>query len=353
MWVDEVIQTIPAWLNGLKTQPGVYKMSENAFKTAAIDATSLALDLKSMLGLPIEDKEDSVFYMNNQQEPSTGFYHEEFHEEFLDLNQPRILEMSGTYFGYQVGSILYGLGERPKYRFAFYDTFLKEGMMTNYMENIMPWDIAPMGAGNMVDHGATMMKINIGTFEQEEYKNVLDEMYEWLSKNQDEETGLWGNLKAQGKNGIIQAGYHLMRGTYFDDRKTFQYPDRIIDTTLSNLQEMDIFSNGNGEGCHDMDHFVLLERCLNVSDGYRIEEAKLVAEKRLEDLVSQKKPDGGFSFEAKGAITNHNRYDVSAGLSESDLVGTVFYLETIYRIYKILNIKPTWNSSLSHGIKEP
>ncbi|MFZ5953426.1 MAG: hypothetical protein ACOYXC_22175, partial [Candidatus Rifleibacteriota bacterium] len=170
-------------------------------------------------------------------------------------------------------------------------------------------------------------------------------------KNQNPKTGLWGSPDNQGKNGLVQAGYHLLRGTYLYDKKEVRYIEKILDTTIESIYESPIFQAGCAEGCHDMDHFVLLEQGIKLSNGYREKEIKSIAEKRLEQLIALKKADEGFSFEAKASIRNHNRYNVTPGLPESDLVGTVFYLETILRISRILGIPSNWKSSATHGIK--
>ena len=41
-----------------------------------------------------------------------------------------------------------------------------------------------------------------------------------------------------------------------------------------------MFSDGIGEGCHDMDHFVVLERGLKMTNGCRENDIKIL---RLED----------------------------------------------------------------------
>lgn len=343
------IQLIKQWFQTLETSKGRYKLSKNAFHTDSIDATSVALDLKYMLNIEQDTIEESLEYFNQNQEESTGFFHEPFVNE-LDTSIDRILEMSGTYLGYQVSAILLELEVTPKYHFKFYEPFLKEKSFKEYMIDFMPWDRAPMGAGNMCDHGATMMRMNI-KMGYEEYQEIIDDMYEWFEKNQDKNTGFWGSVKPQGNNGLVQAGYHLMRGTYFYDKKVPNYMEKIIDTTLKSINECPIFKDGVGEGCHDMDHFVILERGLKLTNGYRENDIKSIASRRLEQLEVMKKADGGFSFEANNSITNHNRYDVTGGLNESDLVGTVFYLETILRLNNILGIKSDWKSSATHGVK--
>jgi hypothetical protein len=344
------IRNIQNWLNTLEASKGKYKLSKSAFHKDSLDATSLALDLKYMLGLKQDTLKESLEYFNKFQGKSTGFFHEPFLDE-LDTNIDRILEMSGTYLGYQVSAILLKLGVSPKYHFKFYEQFLNDYDIKEYMTNFMPWDWSPMGAGNMCDHGITMMRMNV-KMGYEEYQEVINKMYQWFEKNQNKNTGFWGSVTPQGNNGLVQAGYHLMRGSYFYDKKEINYIEKILDTTLKSINECPIFKDGVGEDCHDMDHFVILERGLYLTNGYRENDIKSIATQRLDQLEVMKKDDGGFSFEANNTITNHNRYDVTAGLNESDLVGTVFYLETILRLNNILGIKSQWKSSATHGVKD-
>lgn len=342
------VKNIKNWLNTLETAQGKYKLSKNAFHKDSLDATSLALDLKYMLNIEQNTLDESLKYFNQYQEEQTGFFYEPFVNE-LDTSIERILEMSGTYLGYQVGAIMLALDIQPKYHFKFYEQFLKDRDIKEYMSNFMPWCKAPMGAGNMIDHGVTMMRMNI-KMGYSDYEEVISDMYDWLDSNQDKKTGLWGSIKPQGNNGLVQAGYHLMRGTYFYDKKEIKYLEKIIDTTIKSIKECPIFKDGVGEGCHDMDHFVILEQGLELTNGYKENDIKSIASQRLEQLAIMKKDDGGFSFEANNTITNHNRYDVTAGKCESDLVGTVFYLETILRLNNILGIKSDWQSSATHGV---
>lgn len=351
-WYGQVLETIPSWLNTLRYRnSGKFKLCRSAFHDFSLDATSLAADLSFMLNLAWEEeaKSDMLAFFQACQDEETGFYYEPFYRQALDLSIDRILEMSGTYFGYQVGGVLWAMGQPPKHPFRFYEQFLKPGSMTKYMTEKMPWHRSTMGAGNMVDHGATMLRWNIrmGLLA---YSQPLQEMYAWLEQHQDARTGLWGDKDAQGNNGLVQGGYHLLRGTYFTDSRPINYPEKIIDTILSSLKELKVFCAGEGEGCHDLDHFFLLQRALVYSNGYRETEIREMAEKRLIDIQKIYRQDGGFSFEAKKAITNHNRYEVSPGNLESDLVGTVFYLETIYRICKILHLPTLWQSSVTHGV---
>jgi hypothetical protein len=349
-WYLNLKTQVAGWLPAVATErPGLYRMSHQALHPWSVDATSLAIDLHLMLGLPLENLQESLAFLDSRQEETTGFYQEEFADE-LDPSVPRILEMSGTYFGYQVSAVLQAINRAPKFPFRFYEPFLVSGAIERYMAENMPWGRAPMGAGNMVDHGATMMRANARFFDPR-YAQVIERMYAWLTELQNPQTGYWGDIAPQGRNGLVQAGYHIMRGLYFHDDRAPAYPERIVDTTLASLAECAVFTDGQGEGCHDMDHFVVLERLLRFTNGYREADIRAACTRRLEQLACMHRPDGGFSFEAGGSIRNHNRYDVTQGLPESDLVGTVFYLETLLRIFAVLGLPCAWSASVTHGVK--
>ena len=348
---SQIKTDILKWTKNLKDpNTNLYKLCKSAYHPFSIDACSLIMDLFYMLQYPltkVELKKFQDFFKNNQ-DPNTGFFHEPFSKTSLNLSVNRIEEMSGTYFGYQVSSVLMAYNISPYYSFEFYKPFLTPGSFSNYMSTKMPWTYSPMGAGNMVDHAITMIRSNIKNG-LDDYKIIIKEIYMWLDKHQNPDTGFWGNINSQGENGIIQAGYHILRGTYFTDNKTPKYIEKMIDTILHSLQTQLNKQPSYFEGCYDMDHFHTLQQLHIRRPKYRHSEIKKIAETRLSKILKFKRKDGAFSFETSGAITNHNRYNVSPGKIESDLVGTVFYLETIYRLNQILTLPVDWLSSASHG----
>lgn len=348
-WWEGLETRVAGWLPGVEApgHPGCYRLARVALHPRSIDATSLALDLRQMLGQRA-DPAGALDFFDACQDPATGFYHEP-HRDELDASVPRIHEMSGTYFGYQVGAVLLALDRPPRHPFAFYEPLRPAGVLERYMAENMPWRRAPMGAGNMCDHGATMMRANARFFDPS-WSEMLLRMRAWLDAAQDPVTGLWGAEAPQGKNGLVQAGYHLMRGLHFHDDAPPAWCERITDTTLASLAECGVFQDGQGEGCHDMDHFVVLERMLRFTNGYREADIRAACERRLLQLRHLHREDGAFSFESQGSITNHNRHEVTAGLPQSDLVGTVFFLETILRQLRVLGLPVAWGSSVTHGV---
>ena len=352
----ELHESITKWLMSMRFNGdyGKFKMCAHAFKEYSLDASSLAADLTHMLGIPLTKKEKlyQAQLFDSHQEKSTGFFHEIFQKKELDEGKfPRVIEMSGTYLGFQVGGAYKAIDAKPKNEFVFYRKYIQKEAMKEYMNKKFPWKYSPWGAGGMVDSVSTVLRLNI-EMGFSEYQQTLDAMFEWLDSHQVPITGFWGDVSVQGINGLINGGYHIMRGTYLWHNKDFKYPKKIIDTILKDLKENHIFDEKNGHGCQDLDHFFLLEKVLNIIPDYRRYEINELSRKRLEIILKiMRKKDGGFSFEANNAVRFHNYYDVSPGYSESDMQGTVFYLQTILSILNILelNQKQEWRESITHG----
>ena len=49
------------------------------------------------------------------------------------------------------------------------------------------------------------------------------------------------------------------------------------------------------------------------------------------------------------SIENHNRYNTTKSENQGDLVGSVFYLETIKNLAEILGENVNWTNSIIHG----
>lgn len=257
--------------------------------------------------------------------------------------------MHSNYITFQALGAYRAINKLPKKKITFYDKFIKAKGIKHYLSFNCPWTKSPWGAGGMVDNLGTILDTNL-KLGFEEYKIVLDEIFEWLDVNQSKNNGLWGKSDFQGINGIINGGYHLMRGTYFLQNKSFKYHKKIIDYLIKDLSENDFFSNKKAHGCQDLDHFYLLEKCFKIDLNYRKGEIIAICEKRINDIEKIVYcEDGGFSFEAKNSVKDHNYYTVTPGYKESDLLGTVFYLQTVISILNILGIEHTFNPSKTHA----
>jgi len=338
MWYGELRETIPIWLETLKDEEtGLYRLSHSAFDKYSVDATSLAMDVKWMLDLPICQCEWD--YLARCQH-CDGLIEE---EREPDSSEPRAREMSATYLGFQVAGLALATGVKSLYPFSFYDKFLGDKLIEDYLES-MPWDTKPMGAGNMIDHGVMMMRYNV-LLGQQEYRPIISNMWRWLRNQTHFAMGLWGNPDAQGLNGLVQAGYHIIRVGF---PLRYLNSKEVIDTILQSWSESFLT-----DACFDLDHACLLERVESLNPNYRKFDIWKMAHDMLESIKDcNLRDDGAFSFNNFQAIKNHNRYEVTPGNTESDLVGTVLYMEAIYRLCLLLRQAPPWRSSATHGIKE-
>ena len=351
-FVNNLQGSISNWLQTVETEKLKFKMSINAFDKVSLDAISLAYDLNQMIGHQFteEEKDKAKEILDSYQLLDNGFFIELDYKKRLDDSKiNRVTEMHANYITFQALGAYKAIERLPNKKVSFYDQFIQNRGIKYYLSHNCPWDRSPWGAGGMVDNIGTILDANI-KMGYKEYEPILEEVFEWLEENQSSESGLWGDSNIQGINGLINGGYHLMRGTYFLQNKNFNHYDKIIDTLIEDLNKNDIFSNTEAHGCQDLDHFYLIEQCVKVDNSYRIDEIKAICKKRLteiENIVYYK--DGGFSFEARNSAKNHNYYDITPGLKESDMQGTVFYLQTIISILNILGIKHEFRKSTTHG----
>lgn len=342
-----------SWLSSMKANKPLecYKMCRSAYHPFSIDATSLAADLIYMLDIPIFEAERNLFaeFFNSHQETNTGFYHEPFIHELNNLSIDRVVEMSGTYLSFQVCGALEAINRLPIYPFRFYEFTIRKGAISKYIEDKFPWNHSPWGAGGWIDSIATMLRMNI-KMGYKEYQLPLDEMIEWLQKNQNPKTGLWGNLDSpKVLTGLVNGGYHILRGTLFQMNMNIPYPERIIDACINVYKENDYFKPGHGEGCHELDLFDLMLQASKYSQAYKKEEISRICEERFSEILSFQNKDGAFSFFPHKAQTEHNYYKISPGKEESDIQGTVFYMHTLKRISEHLGITFNIKRSKTHG----
>ena len=142
-----------------------------------------------------------------------------------------------------------------------------------------------------------------------------------------------------------------MRGTYFLYNRSFHKPEKIIDTIIEDIQTNEIFHDNRAHGYNDLDHFYLLQKCHELVPAYRKEKITAIAKHRKDVILSLLRcRDGGFSFWSDSSVKVHNYFDVAPGIKESDMQGTVFYLQTLMSINKILDIENGGlRESFTHG----
>lgn len=318
-----------------------------------LDGTTLAVDLYHMLGWPNglsnDVKSQIKSILDQYQTDFFGFFAEkDWRNRIDDSIHPRVHEMHANYATFQAAGAYEAAGVVPNKRVSFYDSHIDRGIKS-YLDGFCPWDRSPWGAGGMVDNLATILWLNI-RMGYGEYASVLEEVFDWVRVSQNPETGLWGSPEAQGLSGQINGAYHLLRGTLAKHGLPIPMARNIIDAILLNLKKEPLLQRNRAHGCYDLDHFHLLQKCVESSHGYRIGEARDASVKRWRELKALvHRNDGAFSFHEDRSATIHNYYTVSPGKKESDLQGTVFYLQTFISIAAIVGVDFEHRPSLTHG----
>ena len=191
---------------------------------------------------------------------------------------------------------LAALGGLAEKRFEILKPFKKKGYFSTWLES-RNWRLDPASVSNEIQNLAVMLQY-ARDFQRETWcEDSLKEMFDWLDKMQDPETGLWGecfNTKHRLSNGV-QTGYHLWL-LYFYDSRPIHHVDRIIDSCLATQNKRGGFGVPfNSSACEDIDSIDPLVRFSFVTD-YRKEDIRQALEKSIPWILVNANPDGGWVF---------------------------------------------------------
>lgn len=216
------------------------------------------------------------------------------------------------------------------------EPFRKKGFANDWLSS-RNWQNDPASVSNEVQNYATMLQY-AKDFQNEAWcDEVLNEIYDWLDKTQDSETGLWGSLFNSPvllSNGV-QTGYHLWL-LYFYDRRPIQYIDRIIDSCLKTQNLNGGFGvQLNSSACEDIDSIDPLIR-LSLMTDYRKDEILYALKKALPWILVHMNADGGWVFRRYEAF-QYGHPHMRAKNEESAMFPTWFRTLTLAYLAQVLN----------------
>lgn len=225
-----------------------------------------------------------------------------------------------------------GVAEKP---FELIRPFKKKGYMSSWLES-RNWPVDPASVSNEIQNYATIMQY-ARDFQHEVWcGDALQEMYDWLDKTQDPETGLWGNRYDDPVllSNDVQTGYHLWL-LYFYDRRPMHYQDRIIDSCLKTQNRYGGFGVPlNSSACEDVDSIDPLVR-LYFQSGDKKEAIEEALKKALPWILVNANTDGGFVFKRYEAFQYGNPV-MRAKREESSMFPTWFRSLTLAYLNQIL-----------------
>ena len=201
--------------------------------------------------------------------------------------------------------------------------------INSYLEKLNwkePWD-----AGSHFSHLLFFLHFNRIHFELEKEKTdiLIDYAIKWLNNIQSSVDGCWyiGEPSISQK---INGAMKILTGLSAINRLQFSYPERIIDTILSNIHCSD--------ACNEINDIFVLHCCKKLVN-YRDDEIRNLCLERLKQYRRYFFEDkGGFSFHQRKANDNYYGAKITKGLNEPDIHGTALFLWGITLISNIIEL---------------
>jgi len=184
---------------------------------------------------------------------------------------------------------------------------------------------------------------------------ALDHWFEWLDREMDPATGLWGTNGFCPPKEAVYGGYHQLLVYYHENRLISRAPE-LVDTVLQ-LQHRDGGFNpdGNAGACEDVDSVDILVNCYKRVD-YRRTEIRIALRQCLRHILLTQNPDGGFPYSRDQKQSHMNIPGTEAAPNVSCTFPTWFRIHTLALISEILPNEPAlrsvhfrFNKTLSMG----
>jgi len=283
-------------------------------------------------GIKDEDKKSWLSYLENGQNPKTGF----FNEPITLVNQPGpgthkaedILWHGATF----VIGAMHVLGGKPIHPFSIINEYKEPGKMEEWLEGL-DWT-NPWKAGNFTYDMGCIIGADYEVTGNTKNINTMNEYFHWHDNNTDIETGWWNPT---GESPLFMqqfGGYHSLM-VYWMFGREVPDPEKMIMSSLSLQSE-----NGSYKEygcCGDMD---VIDTVVSLSRQYDIckKEVKASVEKFYPYLIKLWDKDGGF----KG-LPNELHIDLGWKLHEgkigkADSCSTYFRTFTLSLVNEILEL---------------
>lgn len=319
-------------------------------------ASCFAVMIKHYTGtlstLPTEEKEHWANYLNKWQDEETGRFigleisNSELTSPMHDWNH---ITMHLTA---HVLPALDLLGAKTKHPLFFAHTFLDLSKLQRWLEQ-RDWKDAWLEGNNLL----FILQFLVHLRDREnlpEAQESLDMVFNWLDMNVDPKTGLWGTNGYCSTFVAMCGGYHQLLA-YYHENKLMQYPERLIESTLS-LQHSDggFNPNGGGGACEDVDAVDILVNLYKRFD-YKRSWIRSALRKALRSVLEKHMPDGGFVYNLNQPFMHMGIKRTVSSPNQSNIFATWFRTHTIALISEILTDEPVsrfdwlFNTVLSMG----
>jgi len=231
---------------------------------------------------------------------------------------------------------LTALGTVCKKEFKMLEPFFDSRYMIQWLKK-RDLENKPGFVGNEILNIATLLQYARDFQDEKRAGNVMELIFDWLDKEQDPHTGMWGRYfgTKEDINQVYQGAYHYYL-LYFYDKREFKYINKIIDVLLSLQTQQGGFGiHENTNGCEDIDAIDVLARLYTKTD-YRHKDIAKTLLKAEEWVLSNQNKDGGFVF-IRDKEFKYGHDLMYSGMNESAMFPTWWRLLSLAYIGKALS----------------
>jgi hypothetical protein len=341
MMYSTLVNKVINFIEQCRIKRGEYAFASSPGGSETLYAACFACMLMHYLGcldpLPEEEKRLWANYLNSWQQPSTGYF---IGPELVpaELKSPKhTFEHVSLHQTAHVLPALSLLGEKPRYPLTFARPFTNLVYLQDWL-NARDWRDAWLEGNNLLFVGQFLIHLRDveGLACAQE---ALDLYFQWLEKEVDPATGLWGSNGYCSEAAALYGGYHQLLVFYYEDRDIC-FPKRLVKTALS-LQHVDggFHRAGGGGACEDVDALDILANLYKRVD-YKRPHVRLSLRKALRHLLSMQMPDGGFVYRKNEPFVHMGIEKTASPANHSNLFSTWFRVNTLALIAEILTDDP-------------
>lgn len=333
---------------------GHFNLCASAYAADELSGATTGIELWKMLRLPVDEKDLSAAhdYLSSLQMESGLLHDPAWGGRVLDA-YPGLSGAGDSFFTRSAIAALKAWGlrlERPI-------LYLREQPIEAILAQIKfdrgghdPYSIGDLAV--LIDHNAALGVAGA--------EALQDGFLQIIRARQDMASGLWvepmeERSRIHAEDGPwtphINRTFHTIKFTYNEQNAPLPHADRMIDYCLRAKDDADYYSWETGYACNELDLPLVLYSASRWVE-HRREEIAQWARERLPMILSNQKPDGGFSFSHEAAQDRHFMLEISPGNREGDLWGTVMYLGAIKMMTHLgyPGVDVPWDFSRVHAV---
>lgn len=314
---------------------------------ASIYSAAYALMIKSFFygtgaGLSAKERNEYIEYFLGYQDSKTGYFIDPSLEDgdYINMDNENNLWWGYGHVLLHVIPCLQILNIKPAFKFKYLEQYFNENTLLLFLDSLN-WDTRTHYTGNILMNIGIPLQYQALILNDKESTVALRALQNWLYKNADSETCLWGKLNINNsteRSIAIQAAYHFWPLFTFESIK-IKYNDKTIQAILNTQNKLGGYGLDNfaSNGCEDIDSIEPLARFYPLVKGAMRDKILYSLRFALPWVLANQNQDGGFVFSLNSPLHyGHPRLTSLSG--ESNLFATWWRTLTIAYLSKSLGM---------------